>query len=131
VTLSTDDRLDILELLARADNAATRRDAITYVALFAEDGILHGEKGEHRGRRALFDAVGAVWASEGTSSVHLTLNAVIDAIPGDIESAAASSTLMIADPGPPVVVRSVSAIVQEVQKIDGRWYIARRTVSSA
>jgi hypothetical protein len=130
VTLSTGDRLDILELLARADNAATRRDADTYVALFAEDGVLDGEKGEHRGRRALFDAVGPVWASEGSSSVHLTLNAVIDALPGETQMATASSTLMIADPGPPVVVHSVSAIVQEVLKIGGRWYIARRTVGS-
>jgi hypothetical protein len=98
VTLSTGDRLDILELLARADNAATRRDAHTYVALFAEDGVLDGEKGEHRGRRALFDAVGPVWASEGSSSVHLTLNAVIDTLPGETQGATASSTLMIADP---------------------------------
>jgi hypothetical protein len=130
VTLSTGDRLDILELLARADNAATRRDAHTYVALFAEDGVLDGEKGEHRGRRALFDAVGPVWASEGSSSVHLTLNAVIDTLPGETQGATASSTLMIADPGPPVAVRSVSTILQEVRKIGGRWYIARRTVGS-
>jgi SnoaL-like domain len=85
VTLTTDDRLDILELLARADNAATRRDTAAYVALFAEDGFLDGEKGEHRGRQALADTVGPIWASEGDASVHLTLNAVIDpvaAVPG-------------------------------------------------
>jgi hypothetical protein len=131
VTLTTEDRLDILELLARADNAATRRDAHTYVALFAEDGVLDGEKGEYRGRRELFDAVGRVWASEGVSSVHLTLNAVIDALPGETQGAVTSSTLMIADPGPPAAVRSVSAIVQQVLKIGGRWYIARRTVGGA
>jgi hypothetical protein len=129
VTLSTGDRLDILDLLARADDAASHRDALSYVALFAEDGVLDGEEGEYRGRRALADAVGAVWASEGAASVHLTLNAVIDAVPGN-PGARATSTLMIVDPGPPVVVRSVSAIVQEVVKIGGRWYIARRTVGS-
>jgi hypothetical protein len=128
VTLSTGDRLDILELLARADSAATRRDAHTYVALFAEDGILDGEKGEHRGRRALADAVGPVWASEGASSVHLTLNAVIDQLPSEPQGATATSTLMIVDPGPPVAIRSMSTIVQEVVKIADRWYIARRTV---
>jgi hypothetical protein len=99
VTLSTGDRLDILELLARADNAATRRDVRTYVALFAEDGVLDGEKGEHGGRRALADAVGPVWASEGDSSVHLTLNAIIDALPGQPHGATATPTLMIVDPG--------------------------------
>ena len=128
--LSTGDRLDILDLLARADNAATRRDALAYVALFAEDGVLDGEKGEHRGREALTDAVGPVWASEGTSSVHLTLNAVIDAPPNEPRGANATSTLMIVNPGPPVVVHSMSTIVQEVVKIGGTWYIARRTVGT-
>jgi hypothetical protein len=130
VTLSTGDRLDILELLARADNAATRRDAPTYVALFAEDGVLDGEKGEYRGRQALEDAVGTVWASEGDSSVHLTLNAVIDPLPSEPRAATATSTLLIVDPGPPAAIRSTSAIVQEVVKIGDRWYIARRTVGS-
>jgi hypothetical protein len=130
VTLSTGDRLDILELLARADNAATRRDAHSYVALFAEDGVLDGQKGEYRGRQALADAVGSVWASESRSSVHLTLNAVIDPQPSEPEAATATSTLMIVDPGPPVAVRSMSTIVQEVVKISGCWYIARRTVGS-
>ncbi|MFZ0668593.1 MAG: nuclear transport factor 2 family protein [Acidimicrobiales bacterium] len=130
MTLSADDRLDILELLARADNAATRRDAAAYVALFAEDGILDGEKGEHRGRQALADAVGAVWASEGPASFHLTINAVIERVPGHPWQAIASSTLLILDPGPPPVVQNVSTIVQKVLKIDGIWCIARRTVSN-
>jgi hypothetical protein len=130
VTLSTGDRLDILELLVRADNAATRRDAHTYVALFTEDGVLDGAKGEHRGRQALADAVGSVWASEGASSVHLTLNAVIDPQPSEPQGATATSTLIIVDPGPPVAVRSMSTIVQEVVKIGGCWYIARRTVGA-
>jgi hypothetical protein len=130
VTLSSDDRLDILELLARADNAATRRDTAAYVALFAEDGILDGEKGEHRGRQALTDAVDPVWASEGPTSVHLTLNAVIDPVPGRPGQAIATSTLIIIDPGPPPAVRNVSTIVQQVVKTGPTWLVARRTVSS-
>jgi SnoaL-like domain len=130
VTLSADDRLDILELLARADNAATRRDAAAYVALFSEDGVLDGDKGEHRGRQALAEAVKTVWASEGAASLHLTVNAVIDRVPGHPWKAIANSTLLILEVGPPPVVRDVSFIVQEVIKNDGIWCIAKRTVGS-
>jgi hypothetical protein len=72
VTLSTGDRLDILELLARADNTAARRDTAAYVAFFTDDAVLDIEKGDHWGRQALADAVGPIWASEGHTSVHLT-----------------------------------------------------------
>jgi hypothetical protein len=130
VTLSTEDRLDILELLVRADNAATRRDVATYVALFAEDGVLDGAKGEHRGRNELARAVGQVWASEGTMSVHLTLNTVIDSPSEQPDRATVTSALMILDPGPPVVLHSVSTIVQNVLKTGATWLIARRTVIS-
>jgi ketosteroid isomerase-like protein len=130
VTLSADDRLAILELLARADNAATSRDAETYVALFTDDAVLDGDKGEHRGRQALTDAVGPVWASEGDTSVHLTLNAVIDQQPGDPDRATATSVLVIVNPGPPVVVRNVSTIVQHVVRSGSTWRIARRSVAS-
>ena len=129
MTLSADDRLDILELLARADNAATLRDSTAYVALFVEDGILDGEKGEHRGSRALAEAVGPIWASEGAASVHLTLNVVIDPVPGDPERATATSRLLILDPGPPAIVGGVSSIVQQVVKTGSGWRIARRTVA--
>jgi hypothetical protein len=131
VTLSTADRLDILELLARADNAATRRDTAAYVSLFAEDGVLEGEKGEHRGRRALAEAVGPIWASEGAASVHVTSNAVIDAFSDRPDQATATSNLIILDPGPPVVIRSVSVIVQQVVRTGPTWSIARRRVSTA
>src|SRR5580704_3690339 len=40
VTLSDADRLAILDLITRADEAASRRDADGYVALFTEDAVL-------------------------------------------------------------------------------------------
>ena len=42
MTLSVEDRLEIMEVVARADWAATRRDADTYVGLFTEDAVLDG-----------------------------------------------------------------------------------------
>jgi hypothetical protein len=39
MTLSAADRLEILDVIARADWAATRRDADAYVQLFTEDAV--------------------------------------------------------------------------------------------
>jgi hypothetical protein len=130
VTLDTVDRLDILDLLARADNAATRRDVEVYVALFSDDGVLDGEKGEHRGRRALTETVAAVWAGEGEATVHLTLNAVIDADPDHADRAVATSQLLIVDPKPPPTIKALATIVQHLQKAGTRWQITRRSVAA-
>ena len=88
-----EDRLDALELLVKADNAATARDASAYVALFTDDGVLDGAKGEYRREEALLGAVSAIWASEGTASSHLTLNAVIENVDGAVDEAMATSTI--------------------------------------
>jgi ketosteroid isomerase-like protein len=74
MTLSVADRLAILEVITRADDAASRRDADGYVALFSEDAVLDGTQGRHAGRQALRAAVGPVWAAEGPATLHLTLN---------------------------------------------------------
>jgi SnoaL-like domain len=128
VTPNADDRWSILDLITRADDAATRRDVEGYVALFSQDGVLDGEKGEHRGRRELARAVGPVWASEGTASRHLTLNVTIDPVAGQSDRAVATSTLLIVDPGPPPVPLTVTTVVQHVDKTPQGWRITRRSV---
>jgi hypothetical protein len=130
VTLSAEDRLDILELLSRADNAASLRDGAAYVALFTKDGVLDGEKGEHRGHAALRAAVDTVWGSEGPASVHLTLNAVIEPVEGQPDRATADSTLLIILPGPPPTLRTLARIVQDIERDGTGWRIARRSVMS-
>ena len=42
MTLSAADQLAILAVITRADEAASRRDADAYVALFTEDAVLDG-----------------------------------------------------------------------------------------
>jgi hypothetical protein len=129
MTLSVEDRLDILELLVRADNAASARNAAAYVALFTEDGVLDGAQGVHRGKAALRRAVGPVWAAEGAASNHLTLNVVIDPVVGRSDEATASSTLLIATGDAAPTIRTVTRIVQHVVRGDRRWLVSRRTVA--
>jgi ketosteroid isomerase-like protein len=128
MTLSPADRLDILDLLTEADNAASARDFEAYLTLLTDDMILDGDQGTYRGTSALRTALAEVWATEHNASVHLTLNPVIDG--GPPGRARARSVLLIVDPGPPPALSAAARITQELRNEDGRWKISRRTVSA-
>ena len=130
VTLSAADRLAILEVITRADEAASRRDADGYVELFTEDAVLDGTQGRHAGREALRSGVGAVWAAEGPATLHLTLNPVIEPGPSG-DQATVRSVLLIIDPAAPPALRAAAAITQELRRTEGSWRITRRTVAAA
>ena len=130
MTPSAADRLDILEVVTRADEAASRRDANAYVELFTEDAVLDGTQGRHAGRAALRAAVGPVWAAEGPATLHLTLNPVIEPGPS-ADQATVRSVLLIIDPATPPALRAAAAITQELRRAGGTWRITRRTVASA
>jgi ketosteroid isomerase-like protein len=130
MSIPAGERLEILELLYSADNAATRRDAQTYASLFSEDAVLDGEKGNHQGRDQILAAVDKVWSSEGKATLHLTLNPVIDERHEGSTAVSATSTLLIIDVGPPPTLLTAAGIVQLVVKTSAGWRIARRTVGS-
>jgi ketosteroid isomerase-like protein len=131
MTLSAIDRLDISDILARADSAASQRDPDAYLAYFTDDAVLDGAKGEHRGKETLRQSVGPIWQSEGASSVHLTLNAVVDSVDGRPERAIATSTLLILQEASPASIKSVSTIVQHLVKVGTDWRIEHRTVGGS
>jgi uncharacterized protein (TIGR02246 family) len=130
VTLSAADRLAILDVVTRADDAASRRDADGYVALFTPDAVLDGAQGRHAGREALRASVGPIWAAEGPATLHLTLNPVVEPGPRDGE-AVARAVLLIIDPAEPPGIRAAAMITQELRRAEGSWRIARRTVGPA
>jgi ketosteroid isomerase-like protein len=123
------DRLDILEVVTRADNAASRRDADTYISFFTDDAVLDGEKGEYRGKERLRGSIGPIWESEGTSSTHITVNAVVDDVEGDPDRAVVTSLLLILR-NEPVSILSLSPITQYLVRVDSHWLIERRSVQS-
>jgi ketosteroid isomerase-like protein len=130
VTLSAADRLAILDVIIRADGAASRRDADGYVALFTPDAVLDGAQGRHAGREALRASVGPIWAAEGPATLHLTLNPVIEPGPAGGQ-AVARSVLLIIDPAAPPAIRAAAVITQELRRSGAVWRIARRTVAPA
>jgi|SRR5580658_9637980 ketosteroid isomerase-like protein len=129
MALSTADQMAVLDIVARADMAATRRDIDAYVAFFGEQAVLDGVMGTHRGRIELRSAVDPIWSAEGSSSVHLTMNAVVDSVADDPERAVATSILLILGTDPPISIHSLSAIRQVLERTNGTWLITRRTVS--
>ena len=132
MTLSVADRLDILDVITRADQAASDRDADAYVRLFSTDAILDGAQGRHAGREALRAAVGPVWAAEGPATLHLTLNPVLeDLADGQGRRVAVRYVLLIITPGPPVTISTAAPITQILVRQNGSWTISRRTVGGA
>jgi SnoaL-like domain len=130
VTLSAADRLAILDVIIRADGAASRRDADGYVALFTPDAVLDGAQGRHAGREGLRASVGPIWAAEGPATLHLTLNPVVEPGPAGGQ-AVARSVLLIIDPAAPPAIRAAAVITQELRRSGAVWRIARRTVAPA
>jgi uncharacterized protein (TIGR02246 family) len=129
MTLSAADRLEILDVITRADQAASDRDAEAYVRLFTADAVLDGAQGRHAGREALQAAVGPVWAAEGPATLHLTLNPVIDELDDDRgRRVVVRSVLLIIAPGSPATIHTAAPITQILVRRNGSWNIDRRTV---
>ena len=131
MNLAPADRLEILDVITRADSAASRRDADAYTALFTDDAVLDGTQGRHSGRETLRASVGPIWAAEGPASLHLTLNPAIEPDPGGDEQAIARSVLLIVDPVAPITIRTAAVITQTLRRTDGSWRISRRIVAAA
>jgi ketosteroid isomerase-like protein len=130
VTLSPADRLDILDLLTRADAAAGARDPDAYLALFTSDAVLDGDQGDYRGTAALRRGLAAVWGAEPAGTLHLTLNPVIEAGPAAAGTAVARSVLLIIAPGPPPALAATARVTQLLRAGARGWKISRRTVET-
>jgi uncharacterized protein (TIGR02246 family) len=125
--LDASDSLAILQLVARADACATARDPDGYVALFTEDAVMDGTKGTAHGRAALREAVARVWASEPAGTLHLTLNAVIEA--SGTEPQVDSVMLIVGSGTAPAIVGSAKVRQTMTRRPDG-WRISRREITA-
>jgi len=69
--------------------------------------------------------------SPKTPCLTARLNPVVEALDSDDYSqAVVRSTLLVIDPAPPITIRAAAAITQILQRRNGSWYIARRTVAA-
>lgn len=125
MSLTAAESLEIMQLVTRADDCATARDADGYAQLFTEDGVMTGAKGPAQGRAALKAAVTAVWATEPRETLHLTLNVTIDET--DSDPTVTSVMLMITRETPPAVHGS-ALVRQVVRRTSDGWRIASREI---
>jgi uncharacterized protein (TIGR02246 family) len=127
MSLRAADSLEIMQLVARADNCATARDAEGYAELFTEEGVMTGGMGTARGRAALRDAVTAVWTAEPPRTLHLTLNVTIEESGSD--PTVTSVMLMVTREAKPAVLGS-SLVRQVVRRTADGWRIASRDIQA-
>jgi uncharacterized protein (TIGR02246 family) len=128
MSLSAGESLEITQLVTRADNCATARDADGYAKLFTDDGVMRGIMGRARGRAALRDAVATVWAAEPPGTLHLTLNVTIDQSGPD--PTVSSVMLMISRDAKPDVL-GFALVRQVVRRTTEGWRIASREIHGA
>jgi hypothetical protein len=127
MTRSAADRLDILDLLASADNAATRRDVTSYVACFTDDAVLDGSMGEHRGKSGHGGGCRADLADRRRHERpphHERRRRT--GLRRDDRAVAHSVLVILANA--PVTVHSISNITHHLVKESAGWRVARRTV---
>ena len=128
MTLTAAESLEIIQLVTRADNCATARDADRYVELFTEDGEMTGAKGSARGKAALRGAVTAVWATEPAHTLHLTLNVTIDESGPD---PSVTSVMLMVTRASPAAVLGSALVRQVVRRTSDGWRIASREIVAA
>jgi uncharacterized protein (TIGR02246 family) len=125
--LSVTDREEIENLVRSADEAATRRDDAGYAALYAEDGVMEGSKGNAEGRAAIRAAVKAVWAREPARSEHITRDVTIGEEAGEV---VAHSKLIIVAQGVSTPFAQAS-VTQTLRRTNKGWRIAQRFIEEA
>jgi len=129
VSLTAAESLEIIQLVTRADDCATARDADAYVELFTEDGTMTGAIGSAHGRADLRQAVTAVWAAEPAATLHLTLNATIDE--SDPAGPCVTSILLTVAGGPEAKPLTSARIRQVVRRTPDGWRIASREIDTS
>lgn len=126
MSLTAAESIEILQLVTRADNRASARDADGYAQLFTEDAQMTGRMGEAAGRDALATAVAEVWSHEPSGTLHLTLNAQF--VGADQPPTVESLTLLI-DPAPGAGLLGFARVRQTLRLTDDGWRISSRQIA--
>jgi ketosteroid isomerase-like protein len=126
MALSTEDRVAILELAARINDAASRRDVTAYLSYFTSDGILEGDMGTLVGQDALRQGLLPIWQREGPATLHLALNPLIN---DEGETTRLSYTLLMVQATVPQEIVGTAQVVEQLQKVEGHWLVTHHHVA--
>lgn len=123
--LSADDKLAILDTIARYNIAADKRDVEATIDLYTDDGYIDGFF-QARAGRAFGEDLKSIFEGEAnTLNRHVSVNHVIA---GDSDRAVVDSLLIVFQGDMPAAVRGTVVIRDELRKVEGRWLVARHHI---
>jgi ketosteroid isomerase-like protein len=124
--LSTEDRLAILDVVARYNRFADERDVEGTVGLYTDDGYIDGDFNTGRGHEGLRSDLPGIFEMEGTLKRHVTTNHIVD---GDGETATVRSLLVVIEGETLPGVGATADITDDLRKVEGEWRLARHHVA--
>jgi hypothetical protein len=125
--LSADDRLAIIELMARYARCLDAGDVDAYVANFTPDGVLQSSRGRSEGHAEIHKVLEEITGSIRRGVRHLAGIPVIDGDAGRCSVRSYSLVLAQNSDG----ACSIASIVQYLDtcvKVDGRWLFEERII---
>jgi ketosteroid isomerase-like protein len=125
MALTVEDRLEIMDLVARYNYAADLKDIEATVADYTDDGTIEGFYSTGRGKDAMRRDLVGIFAGEGTLKRHLAPNL---RIAGDGDTAEVSYVLLVIEGETSPSVGATAAITDRVRKVDGRWLVERHRI---
>lgn len=125
--LSTEDRIEIAELVARYNHAVDRGDGAAFAATFTDDGALDAAGRLIEGRQALAAFAEGVPATFRVPR-HVASNLVIDGDGSSGQATLAAYVQMYALTGDPPrqEILASGTYDDRLTKVAGRWRFARR-----
>ena len=126
--VSSEDKSQMIERIARYNNASDRRDVEAHVAAYTEDGVITGGMGTtQNGKDGLREALPAMFEGEGTEKRHLASNHEFDEQGDDRVSVHYVLTVLEAGTSPGVV--ATAGIVDSFVHTDGKWLVREHEIS--
>jgi hypothetical protein len=125
-TLSTDDRLGIIDLLARYARCLDSGDLEGYVQNFAPAGVLFGAHVGHAQIREYVRQIIARREADPSRRMHFVGIPVID---GNAERATAHSYLLWIQTGAESPISAAAEYVDSLVKLNGRWVFESRALT--
>jgi uncharacterized protein (TIGR02246 family) len=131
MALRVEDRLDIMDLVARYAECVDGGDAAGYAALFTPDGVVEHSAGSVSGREAIFEWV-ATLAREDRVGKNSRLKHImgLPVVRGEGDRATARTYVTIPrylESGE-IVIRLAGTYHDDLVKQDGTWLFAKRVI---
>lgn len=123
--LSTQDKLELTELVAGYSLASDRKDVAGHMAYYTEDGFIDGDMTTSKKNENMAEDLAGIFAMEGTLKRHLAMNFMFA---GDENKAIVDYLLLVIEGETMPAVMATSVIQDEMVKVDDEWKVKRHHI---